>query len=267
MDLSHLTVLVTGGGGEGVGKGVCQSLSSFGARLVINDIDSGKIEEALKRYPNAIGIVADISKETEVERLFEEIKAQIGRVNGLVNNAGIGLSKRIHEVSTQEFDRLYNLDIRAVWMMSKYFVNQLLPQKRVGHIVNVSSVHGFATQPKYTIYASAKAAVVALTKGMAYELGEYGIRVNAIAPGLVHAEQNYDLIKTWADDPHQWQQDFVNYQQVIPQPIEPIDCGNTVAFLLSNLSKSITGQTIFVDAGTSVMVHNRDFIEGRRFDD
>ena len=266
MDLSHLTVLVTGGGGEGVGKGICQVLSGFGAKLVINDLDSEKVKGAVMKYPGAIGKVADISKEKEVQELFGELKNEVGPINGLVNNAGIGLSKKIYEAETKEFDQLYRVDIRAVWMLSKYFVNQLRAFDLKGNIVNISSVHALATQPRYAIYASAKAAVLGLTRGMAYELGELGIRVNAVAPGLVHSDQNYDLIKSWAEDPYQWVEDFIHYQQVLPQHIDPEDCGNTVAFLLSDYSKSITGQTIFVDAGTTVMIHNRDFLDGRVFD-
>ncbi len=95
---------------------------------------------------------------------------------------------------------------------------------------------------------------------MAYELGKHDIRVNAIAPGLVHAEQNYDLIKTWADDPQKWEADFVQNQQAIPRLIQPVDCGNVAAFLLSDLSRSVTGQTIYVDAGTTIMIFGRDFV-------
>ena len=266
MNLSHLKVLVTGGAGAGVGHGICEALYEFGATLIINDLDEDKVENAIKKYPKALGIAGDISQEDQVEGIFKEIHREVGPINGLVNNAGIGLSQKMYEASTSEFDRLYRVDIRAVWMLSKYFVQQLLENKCTGNIVNISSVHAFATQPKYAIYASAKSAVVGLTRGMAYELGDKGIRANAVAPGLVHSDQNYDLIKTWADDPHQWVDDFIHYQQVIPEHISARDCGNTVAFLLSDYSKSITGQTIVVDAGTTIMIHNRDFLEGRKFD-
>ena len=132
MDLTNLKVLVTGGGGEGVGKGVCEALANFGAQLVVNDIDPQKVEAAVKLYPGAIGITADISKEVEIKQMFDTIQQKIGGVNALVNNAGIGLSRRIHEATTEEFDRLYGVDIRAVWMLSKYFVQQLLPRKEAG---------------------------------------------------------------------------------------------------------------------------------------
>jgi NAD(P)-dependent dehydrogenase (short-subunit alcohol dehydrogenase family) len=261
MDLSHLKVLVTGGAGVGVGGGVCEALDQFGASLIINDLSQKKANAAAKKYKNAIAIAADISKKEEVKALFKTIKKKVGPINGLVNNAGIGLTKPTHEVTRKEFDRLYDIDIRAVWMVSKYFVKQLLKNTLSGNIVNVSSVHAYATQPNYAIYASAKSAVEGFTRGLAYELGKHNIRCNAIAPGMVYAEQNYDLIKTWAEDPKAWEQGYINNQQVIPRLIQPIDCGNTVAFLLSDLSQSITGQTIYVDAGKTIMLFNRDFIE------
>lgn len=261
MNLKDLRVLVTGGGGTGIGGGVCEALAGFGATLIINDLDPEKAKSAAEKYPGAISVGADISKREEVAAMFEEIKEKAGVINGLVNNAGVGLSRLSYEVSDEEFDKLYNIDIRAVWQVSKFFVRQLIDNRSTGNIVNISSVHAFATHARYALYCSVKSAVEGLTKGMACELGRYNIRCNAIGPGLVKAEQNYDLIKTWADDPVQWETDYVNYQQVIPKNIYPVDCGNTVAFLLSDYSTAITGQTIYVDAGTTVMLFNSDFIE------
>lgn len=263
MNLSHLTVLVTGGGGVGVGGGVCEVLAKHGATLVINELELEKAKRAADKYPKAFAVEADISKDEEVDRMFDEIQEKVGTVNGLVNNAGIGLSKKAHEATAFEFDRLYSIDIRAVWYVSKKFVGQLIGKKIRGSIVNISSVHAYSTQPGFAIYCSAKNAVEGLTKGMAYELGKEGIRVNALGPGLVHAEQNYELIKNWNEDPDQYLSDFVNYQQAIPESIMPEHCGNVAAFLLSEMSTSVTGQTIYVDAGTTIMLHNRDFIEGK----
>ena len=263
MDLRQLKVLVTGGGGVGVGGGVCEVLDSFGATLYINDLIPEKARAAASRYQHATPVPGDITRQKDLDDIFATIRSHGGFVNGLVNNAGIGLSKKAHEVEAHEFDRLYSVDIRAVWEVSKYFVRQLLPTGQPGSIVNISSVHAFATQPGFAIYCSAKNAVEGLTKGMAYELGKNRIRVNSVGPGLVHAEQNYDLIKTWTEDPDQYLKDFVNYQQAIPDPIAPRDCGNAVAFFLSDLSASITGQSIYVDAGTTIMIHSRDFIEGK----
>jgi NAD(P)-dependent dehydrogenase (short-subunit alcohol dehydrogenase family) len=260
MDLSHLKVLVTGGGGIGVGAGVCQALDQFGATLIINELCYKKAKKAAKKYKNALPIKGDISDEKVVKKMFKKINATVGPINGLVNNAGIGLSKAVHEIAEAEFDRVYGVNIKGLWLVTKYFVKQLLKNKQTGNIVNISSVHAAASQPNYTTYASTKAAIEGFTRSLAYELGDYNIRCNAIGPGMVHAEQNYDLIKTWADDPIKWANDFIKNQQVLHHFIEPIDCGYTAAFLLSNLSRSITGQTLYVDAGKTIMLFNRDYI-------
>lgn len=252
MNLKGLNILVTGGGGYGVGSGICEALSRCGAQLIINEKDSEKTENIRKTYPDAVPAIADISKQDEIQEMFDRLEKEVGIIHGLVNNAGVGLSKPSHEVSVAEFEHLYDVDIKGVWMMSSAFSRQLLKNRVSGNIVNVSSVHAHATINRYAIYASAKSAVEGLTRGMAVELGRYNIRVNAIAPGYVHAEQNYDLIRTWTDDPQQWVKDYVENELAIPRAVEAIDCGNTVAFLLSDLSKSITGQTIYVDNGDTV---------------
>ncbi|MBX2876630.1 MAG: SDR family oxidoreductase [Saprospiraceae bacterium] len=260
MDLSHLKVLVTGGGGIGVGAGVCQALDEFGATLIINEKQLAKAEKAAHQYRNAFAIQADITQADEIEEMFKQIEARFGAINGLVNNAGVGLVKAVHEIEEEEFEALYNVNVKGMWRVSKFFVRQLLKHKIKGNIVNVSSVHGFASQPNYSTYASSKSAVEGLTRALAYELGAYGIRVNAIGPGMVHAEQNYDLIKQWAPDPQKWVEEFIENQQTLHHYIEPVDCGYTAAFLLSNYSRSITGQTIYVDAGKTIMLFNQDYI-------
>ncbi|MDN5200290.1 SDR family oxidoreductase [Fulvivirgaceae bacterium BMA10] len=257
MNLKNRIVLVTGGGGIGVGAGVCKALSKFGATVILNEIDMEKAEQAAKKYPGAIPVAADISQPEEIANMFEKVTAEVGVIDGLVNNAGVGLSKMAHEVSEEEFDRLYDIDIKGVWQVSKAFVNGLLAHKKPGSIVNISSVNAHSTMSRYAIYASAKAAVEGLTRGMAVELGPYNIRVNAVGPGYVHAEQNYDLIKTWTDDPEQWVKDFIIDQQALNFDILPEDCGNTVAFLISELSRAVTGQTLYVDNGSTSLLFNR----------
>ena len=257
MLLKDKTILVTGAGGVGVGAGVCQALENFGAKILLNEIDQDRAATAAQKYAGAVPFGADISQPQQVKAMFERIAGEIGVVHGLVNNAGVGLSKMAHQVSEAEFDALYDVDIKGVWQVSKCFVNQLISRKIPGSIVNISSVNALATMSRYAVYASAKAAVEGLTRGMAVELGPFNIRVNAVGPGYVHAEQNYDLIKTWADDPQKWVEDFVKDQQVLLHDIQPVDCGNAVAFLLSDLSEAITGQTLYVDKGTTSLLFNR----------
>jgi NAD(P)-dependent dehydrogenase (short-subunit alcohol dehydrogenase family) len=263
MDFTGKKILVTGGGGVGVGGGVCQALDNFGATIILNEITQEKAETAANKYSRVVPIGADIGNPQQVKEMFDFLAKEVGVIDGVVNNAGVGLSRLAHEASTEEFDRLYDIDIKGVWQVSKAYVNQLLPTGNKGSIVNISSVNAKATMSRYAIYASAKAAVEGLTMGMAVELGPYGIRVNAIGPGLVQAEQNYDLVKTWADDPEKWLREFPLDQQVILEDIQPLECGNAAAFLLSELSSGVTGQVLYVDKGTTSLVFNRFFTEKR----
>jgi NAD(P)-dependent dehydrogenase (short-subunit alcohol dehydrogenase family) len=259
IDLKDHRVLITGGAGVGVGSGICEALNNGGATMVINDIDNASLEKASRLYPSALTIQANLEDPDAVTKMFDKINDFCGGVNGLVNNAGIGLSKMAHEVSEAEFSHLYAVNVHAVWRLSRQFVNACILRKEVGNIVNISSVHAHSTQSRYAIYASAKSAIVGLTRGMACEIGPMGFRVNAVGPGYVHADQNYELIKTWSDDPEQWVRDFIENHQVLNYEINAVDVGNTVAFLLSDLARCITGQNIYVDNGTTSLIFNRDF--------
>ena len=135
-----------------------------------------------------------------------------------------------------------------------------MTESKSASIVNISSVHAHSTTARYALYASAKAGVEGLTRGLAVELGPMNIRCNAIAPGYVHAEQNFDLIRTWTDDPQAWIRAHSVNQQALEFEIEPIDCGWVVAFLLSELARAITGQVIRVDAGMTALIYNKSFL-------
>lgn len=261
MDLSNKNILVTGAAGFGVGHGVAVALSKMGACVIINARTLEKAQTVAKTLPKAIAVAADITNEDQVQDMFAILAEQVGVIHGLVNNAGIGLSKEAHHVTDEEFDKLYNIDVRAVWKLSKLFANQLIKNNTEGSIINISSVHSAATISKYAVYASAKSAVEGLTRGMAVELGKHHIRVNAVAPGYVHAEQNLELIKTFADDPEFWVEQHTKDYQSLPFEIQAEDCGNVVGFLASEYSRAVTGQVIYVDNGTTSMLYNNSFIE------
>lgn len=263
MDFKGKNILVTGAGGAGIGAGVCNVLSAYGATIIINELDMEDAEKAAMVFPNSIPIAADISKKEDVVEMFRSIREHVGVLHGLVNNAGVGLCKVAHKATDEEFNRLYATDVQGVWQVSKAFADQLLKAKKPGNIVNLSSVHAHSTMSGYAIYASAKSAVEGLTRGMAVELGPYNIRVNAVGPGYVHSNQNYDLINTWSDDPQQWVRDLKKDHQVLFFDIKPEDVGNVVAFLLSDLSRAVTGQTLYVDNGSTNLLYNRYFTEKR----
>ncbi|MEQ8671874.1 MAG: SDR family oxidoreductase [Aggregatilineales bacterium] len=260
-DLHGKTILITGGAGDGVGRGVCDAVNRSGGRLVINDLDADKVALACQSFPEAIPLIGDIADPDTVLNMFEALAAQNIKLDGLVNNAGIGLNKVAHEASNAEYDRLLDVDLRAVWLMTRAFVQHQLRLNRAGNgsVVNISSVHAHSTISGYALYASTKAGVEGLTRGLAVELGAYNIRCNAVAPGYVHAEQNIALMAAWTDSPMDWIQQHSQNQQALKFEIKPIDCGWVVAFLLSDMSRAITGQTLRVDAGKTALLYNQDF--------
>jgi NAD(P)-dependent dehydrogenase (short-subunit alcohol dehydrogenase family) len=259
MDLTGKTILVTGAAGTGVGAGVCQAVVEAGGKLIVNALTEEEAEWAAERY-DAYPAVADVANALRIEEMFARIAGEVGVPDGLVNNAGIGLSRYAHEATEAEFDALYAIDLRGVWLLSRRFAELLLKAKRPGSIVNISSVHAVATMRRYALYAGAKAGVEGLTRGLAVELGPHRIRCNAVAPGYVHSQQNIDLIRSWTDDPEGWVRMHTLNQQAIEQEITPIECGWATVFFLSDRSRSITGQVLRVDGGMTAMLYNKDFL-------
>jgi len=260
IDLTNKIFLVTGSAGFGVGSGICEAIDLAGGRLVINDLSKEKVEKAVKKYKNAVGIVADISKSEEVERLFNEIKKKLGPLHGVINNAGIGHRKPAHETTMEEFETLFNTNFKGVWLISKAFALDCIAHEIKGNIITVSSVHAFNSTNNYSLYASAKGALNNLTRGLSIELGQYGIRCNGIAPGYVDSAYNVKAVREWSEDPVKWVKDQVEDYQSIPEVITSLDCGNAVVYLLSEYSKSITGQIIKVDSGFTNLLYSNSFL-------
>ena len=261
FSLKNKQVFVTGGAGAGVGSGICQAVDDAGGSLIIGSTSLPRAQQAAKHYRDAFAVGGDVSNEADVEAMFETIEANVGPVDYLVNNAGIGLSKPVDESSSEDFDRICGVDLRGVWLMSRSYIRACLRDTRAGAILNISSVHAHSTMPRYSTYAGIKAGVEGFTRGIAVEYGPKRIRCNALSPGYVHAEQNLELIATWADDPAEWVKQHTSTQQALHHEIEAIDCGRAAVFLLSDASNCITGQVIYVDNGSTSMLYNSDFLK------
>ena len=260
IDLSNKNFLVTGSAGFGVGSGIAKAIDSAGGTLIINDISKENVKNATKLYKNAIGITADVSDQKQVSQLFNEISSKLGQLHGVVNNAGIGHRKPAHLTDFEEFEKIFNTNFRGAWMVSKAFTLDCIKNNINGKIVNISSVHSFKSTNKYSLYSSSKGAIDNLTRGMSIELGKYGIRCNAIAPGYVDSEYNEQAVKEWSDDPKKWLKGQIEDYQSIPEPISSLDCGNLTVFLLSEFSNSITGQIIKVDSGFTNLLYSNSFL-------
>lgn len=262
--LEGKTILVTGAAGQGMGRGIVEALEACGAAVVGMDVSAAAAEELRAAHPQLLSLVGDVSVEADVERVFDEAAALAGPIHGVVNNAGIGLNRPFHEVTAAEFERIHGVDVRGTWLVSRAFASRAISAGRAGAIVNISSVHGTATAPGYAVYAGAKAAVDGMTRGIAVDLGPHRIRCNAVAPGYVHAAQNVELIRCFTDDPEGWIDTHTDDFQLLNHVVGARDCGDTVAFLLSDAARSITGQTLLVDAGLTTALYNNSFTRRTR---
>ncbi len=240
MRFADKVAIVTGAAG-GIGLATAIRLGSEGAAVVMLDLDKKKTEEAAEQViragaPDAVGIWCDVSIEDEVDAAVEETIKRFGRLDVVVNNAGVMIFKPITEHTTEDWQRVLSIDLIGAF----YFIRQAF--KRMtngGSIVNVSSVHAIETQPLVASYAAAKAALVSLTRSAAIEGTALGIRVNAVLPGAV-------------DTPMLWDNPNVisGIEKVNPSDVgKPEDIAATIAYLASDDAKFVQGAEVRVDGG------------------
>lgn len=254
------TVIVTGGAGGGIGGGITTVAAEAGWNVVIVDID-GEAGQALsdrlarKGLSAAAFLCADIAAPGCGEEAVSFALSRFGRVDALVNNAGIGLVKPITEVTDDEYRHVFGVNIDAAYRFSRAAV-AVMPESG-GAIVNIGSVHALANIPGYTVYATTKGAIDAFTRALAADVGPRGIRVNCIHPGLVPSPQNRDLIRNFAEDVDGWLDSYTRQKQMLSQLPTARQVGELVTFFLSDAASTITGQAIAIDGGSSAMLYER----------
>jgi NAD(P)-dependent dehydrogenase (short-subunit alcohol dehydrogenase family) len=252
--------IVTGGAGAGIGHGLTTVLAHRDWAVLIVDRDSASAETlqrtlAGEGFPvELLGV--DIAAEGAPAQAVERALALYGRLDGLVNNAGIGLCKPSGEIRDDEFDRVLDVDLRAVFRFCRAAIPELASTG--GSIVNIGSVHAHATFRGYAVYAAAKAAVEAFTRGLAADYGPQGVRANCINPGLVMSPQNRDLIAKFASNVEACLEAYVRTKQLVPVLPTAEQVGELAAFLMSEHAQAITGQAFTIDGGTSVMLYERE---------
>lgn len=238
--------IVTGGGGVRIGSGICRALAAKGWTVVVADQDLASAEAVVAEVQaGAVAMALDVTDEASVREVVAATVASFGRIDALVNSAGVGLRKLGAEATPEEFDRLHAINYRGPWTCIREVVPIML-ENGGGSIVNIGSVHAAGAAETFTLYAATKAALAALTRGTARDYGLRGIRCNIVHPGAVEARGNEHLLA-----------DFVANHQMLPATIEAIDIGNAVAFLVSPAARSITGAELFVDAGTTAMLFDQ----------
>src|SRR3954451_3279716 len=244
-DLAGRTVVVTGAR-RGLGLATAVRLARAGARLWLTDIHEADLEAAAQQLARAGAevefLAADVADEQSVAALAEAVLAS-GPVYGLVNNAALADAvggKLFHELDVADWDRIMAVNARGPWLVARAFAPALI-DAREGRIVNVASDAALYGSPRLAHYIASKGAVIAMTRAMARELGEHGITVNAVAPGITETESTTHV----PAERHELYRD----NRAIKRPQQPEDTAGLVAYLLSSEADYVTGQLLVVDGG------------------
>lgn len=244
MRLKDRVIIVTGAA-SGIGLRYAQQLVLDGASVALADVSEPRGDAAnwLSATPKAVFVTTDVSRAEDTQRLVAETLKRFGRVDGLVNNAALftSLSKKPSEqITLDEWNRVMSVNVTGVWQMTSAVLPTFKTQRH-GKIVNVASNVVHKGLPQLLHYVASKGAVMAMTRALARELGEFNINVNAIAPGYVLHEG------TAPND--RGRNDVVIKLRALTRTLTPEDLVGAVSFLLSAESDFITGQTLLVDGG------------------
>lgn len=239
--LDGKTALVTGGA-SGIGEATCRALASAGATVVIADVDSARAEALSKELPGSSVRMLDITDEAAVDAAF----AAPGRLDILINNAGIGLVGNIEETALVDFERLLHVNVTGMFLVTRAAMPKLLEAK--GAIVNIGSVAGLVGVKRRFAYCATKGAVVALTRQIAVDYAGR-LRVNCICPGTVETP----FVEGYLEKFHKHEKDKVRAELHARQPVgrmgRPEEIAHLALYLCSNEAEFVTGSTMTIDGG------------------
>lgn len=236
-------VVVVTGGSQNIGLGIGSLFAQQGATVVAADLRSS---DAIEAEANMHFIETDVTQEDSVESLFSTITDRFGRLDVLVNNAGICVEVQLQDMLLEDFERTMAINVRGVFLTTKHAF-KLLKASGEGTIVNISSIEGLGANPLHAAYGASKGAVASFTHNTALEYGPHGIRCNAIAPGWINTPFNESLLNQYPDRAK------VDSEIKALHPAGrlglPEDIAQTAVWLASPESGFITGQEIVVDGG------------------
>jgi len=245
MSFKGKIVLITGGS-RGIGFATAKLFSTAGAQVVITSKNSVKLTEAAGKL-DCLAIPADVKKISEVQDVIKKIIKKFGRIDILINNAGIFPKiKKLHEISEDEWNEVLDVNLSGPYRFAKEAIPHL--QKNGGVIINVSSDAGLKAYQGFNAdaYSASKAALNLLTKTWALQYAQDKIRVNAVCPGVVDTDMTIQFVKTEKD------REFVNADHPIGRMGSPEEVGQAILFLASEDSAWTTGAVLAVDGGESI---------------
>ncbi|HHP7243456.1 MAG TPA: glucose 1-dehydrogenase [Elainellaceae cyanobacterium] len=247
MKLDGQVALVTGGSG-GIGQGISIRLAEEGADVVINYRSDLEEAQETKEKVEAAGrsgfiVQADLSKMEDIQRLVAESIQHFGKLDILINNAGVEKSASFWEVTEKDYDIVMNVNLKGAFFTAQALVKHLIETQRPGRIINISSVHEELPFPHFTPYCASKGGMKMMMRNMAVELGSYGITVNNVAPGAIETPINTKLL----NNPEKLNALLKNIP--LNRLGQPHDVAALVAFLASPDASYITGSTLYVDGG------------------
>jgi glucose 1-dehydrogenase len=242
MSVKDKVVVVTGAA-RGIGRAVSERLIAGGAKVVWADIDISGIEAT----NSSLAVKCDVAQPADVVAVVEKAVARFGRIDGLVNNAGIIKAGDFLDYPIEDFDRVLGINLRGAFVMGQAVARQMVKQIEAGGapgvIVNMSSINSVVGIPNQLGYCVSKGGIAQLNRVMALALAQHGIRVNAVGPGSIMT----DILASTMKDPS------AKHNILIRTPIgrvgEPDEVAQVTEFLLSDASSYITGETIFCDGG------------------
>jgi meso-butanediol dehydrogenase/(S,S)-butanediol dehydrogenase/diacetyl reductase len=249
MRFKDQAVLVTGGG-SGIGQQVCVLAAREGARIAIGDRDlPGAMQTAeliRKGGGEAHAFALDVANPRAAAEFVEAAETALGGLDVLVNSAGVREIVSVLELSFEEWNRVLQINLSGTFLPSQAFARKLVAAGRNGSIVNLASTLGIMAAPKRAAYVASKHGVVGLTKQMALEFGELGIRVNAVAPGVVRTP----LTERYFQDPEM--AETIRGIHAVGRWAEPAEVANAILFLADKANGFITGSILTVDGGWTI---------------
>ncbi|MEM3832955.1 MAG: SDR family oxidoreductase [Thermoprotei archaeon] len=256
-DLKGRVAIVTGSG-RGIGRSIAILLAKMGAKVVVN-VKKGinEADETLENIRSAGGdgiiIQADVSADSGARKLIGETVKAFGTVDILINNAGVGIARALHDIDEKLWDKQINTNLKSAFLCSKY-ASEIMIKKGWGRIINISSIAGIIGMALLIPYSAAKAGLIGLTRALAAELSPYGITVNVVAAGLVKTKMGLSLIELLAgkDDVEKIADNWALQHTLTKKMLNPDEVAELVVFLASEKAKNITGQIFVIDSGQTI---------------